>query len=101
MSRRKRLQNQQQRDTNSADDCKQGFQGSVVLSEIRQPHGLPRGIVRKLVCQSDRQHPSEVEIDLDDTHQKLVAIEKAIASANETHNGFLRELGLKPLPSRP
>ncbi len=38
------------------------------------------------------------EIDLDDTHQKLVEIEKAIAVAKDKHNAFLRELNLKPLP---
>lgn len=40
----------------------------------------------------------EVEIDLDATHQELLAIEKAIAEAKKKHNGFLKELGLKPLP---
>jgi len=40
----------------------------------------------------------EAEIDLDDTHQALLDIEKAIAAAKDTHNGFLKELGLKPLP---
>jgi type I restriction enzyme M protein len=40
----------------------------------------------------------EAEIDLDDTHQALVDIEKAIAAAKDTHNGFLKELGLKLLP---
>lgn len=40
----------------------------------------------------------EVEIDLTATHQQLVEIEKAIAAAKDTHNAFLRELGLKPLP---
>jgi type I restriction enzyme M protein len=36
----------------------------------------------------------EAEIDLDDTHQALLDIEKAIAAAKDTHNGFLKELGL-------
>ncbi len=40
----------------------------------------------------------EAEIDLDDTHLKLVEIEKAIAAAKDKHNAFLRELDLKPLP---
>ena len=40
----------------------------------------------------------EAEINLDDTHQELVAIEQAIAAAKDKHNGFLKELGLKPLP---
>ncbi|HMN35733.1 MAG TPA: type I restriction-modification system subunit M [Chiayiivirga sp.] len=41
---------------------------------------------------------AEAEIDLDDTHRELAEIEKAIAAAKDTHNGFLKELGLKPLP---
>lgn len=40
----------------------------------------------------------EAEIDLDSTHQALLDIEKAIAAAKDTHNGFLKELGLKLLP---
>lgn len=40
----------------------------------------------------------EAEIVLDDTHQELMEIEKAIAAAKDKHNAFLRELGLKPLP---
>jgi hypothetical protein len=35
---------------------------------------------------------------LHDTHQALVAIEQTIAAAKDKHNGFLKELGLKPLP---
>lgn len=40
----------------------------------------------------------EPEIVLDDIHQTLVEIEKAIAEAKGKHNDFLKELGLKPLP---
>jgi hypothetical protein len=40
----------------------------------------------------------EAEIDLDDTHQALVEIEKVIAAAKDKHNAFLKELGLLPLP---
>jgi type I restriction enzyme M protein len=40
----------------------------------------------------------EAEIDLAATHAQLVDIEKAIRSATVTHNGFLAELGLPPLP---
>lgn len=40
----------------------------------------------------------EKEIDLNQTHQDLVEIEKAIAVAKDKHNAFLLELGLKPLP---
>jgi type I restriction enzyme M protein len=39
------------------------------------------------------------EIDLDAVNQTLVDLEKKIKSATETHNGFLRELGLKELPA--
>ena len=41
---------------------------------------------------------SETEIDLNETHQDLVEIEKAIAAAKDKHNAFLRELDLKRLP---
>lgn len=40
----------------------------------------------------------EAEIDLTATNQTLVDIEKSIKAATETHNGFLKELGLPPLP---
>ena len=40
----------------------------------------------------------EAQIDLGETHQELVEIDKAIAAANDKHNAFLLELGLKPLP---
>lgn len=40
----------------------------------------------------------EQEIDLVATHSKLVDIEKAIEKATAAHNGFLKELGLPPLP---
>jgi type I restriction enzyme M protein len=40
----------------------------------------------------------EAEIDLGKAHSELVAIEQDIAVAKEKHNGFLKELGLKPLP---
>ncbi len=40
----------------------------------------------------------EVEISLEVTHKELVEIEKVIAIAKQKHNGFLKELGLSPLP---
>ena len=40
----------------------------------------------------------EAEIDLAATHGELLEIEKAIAAAKQKHNGFLKELGLSPLP---
>ena len=40
----------------------------------------------------------EAEIDLDATHDELVEMEEAIATAKAKHNGFLKELGLKLLP---
>lgn len=40
----------------------------------------------------------EVEIDLKATHKELVTLEKDINKAKDKHNGFLRELGLPPLP---
>jgi type I restriction enzyme M protein len=36
-------------------------------------------------------------IDLEAVNKKLVEIEKAISQARETHNGFLKELGLPPV----
>ena len=40
----------------------------------------------------------EAEIELEATHGELVKIEKAIATAKQKHNAFLKELGLSPLP---
>jgi type I restriction enzyme M protein len=42
---------------------------------------------------------AEAEIDLAATHRKLEEIEDAIRKATMKHNGFLKELGLPPLPS--
>ena len=42
---------------------------------------------------------ADAEIDLAETHDKLVAIENAIQKAATKHNKFLEELGLPPLPS--
>jgi type I restriction enzyme M protein len=42
---------------------------------------------------------AEVEIDLAATNADLVEIEKEIRDAVVKHNGFLKELGLNPLPS--
>ena len=41
----------------------------------------------------------EEEIDLAATHRKLVEIEETIQKATTSHNKFLKELGLPPLPS--
>ncbi len=41
---------------------------------------------------------TEPEIDLTETHKKLVEIEKTISAATEKHVKFLKELGLPPLP---
>ena len=41
----------------------------------------------------------EVEIDLSDTHKKLVEIEKHIQESTAKHNAFLKELDLPPLPA--
>ena len=40
----------------------------------------------------------EPEIDLEETHNNLVELEKRTAKATETHNQFLKELGLPLLP---
>ena len=41
---------------------------------------------------------AEEEVDLADVHGKLVQIETEISEARKKHNGFLKELGLPPLP---
>ena len=41
---------------------------------------------------------AEEEIDLAAVHAELVRIEEEIGKATRTHNAFLRELGLAPLP---
>lgn len=38
------------------------------------------------------------DIDLERTHDELVAIEASILEAKQKHNAFLKELGLSPLP---
>lgn len=40
----------------------------------------------------------EVAIDLSSTHKELIEIEKRIQESTAKHNGFLKELGLSPLP---
>ena len=40
----------------------------------------------------------EPEIDLEEVHKQLTELEDAIAEAEEKHNGYLKELGLPPLP---
>lgn len=40
----------------------------------------------------------EEQIDLTATHEELVRIERELCDAKGKHNGFLKELGLKPLP---
>lgn len=39
----------------------------------------------------------EEKIDLEEVNKKLVDLEKTIKEARDKHNGFLRELGLKPI----
>ena len=40
----------------------------------------------------------EEEIKLQETHEDLIDIQKAIQTATAKHNEFLKELGLPPLP---
>lgn len=40
----------------------------------------------------------EEPIDLSRVHQKLVAVDKTVKTARESHNQFLKELGLPLLP---
>lgn len=41
---------------------------------------------------------AEEQINLEETHGELMGIEEKISKAKKAHNGFLEELGLKPLP---
>jgi type I restriction enzyme M protein len=41
---------------------------------------------------------AEEEVDLEEVHQRLVAIERDLVAATKRHNTFLKELGLAPLP---
>jgi type I restriction enzyme M protein len=41
---------------------------------------------------------AEEEIVLEDTHKKLVEIDKQIRESTAKHNAFLKELGLSLLP---
>jgi type I restriction enzyme M protein len=41
---------------------------------------------------------AEEEIDLKATHGELVKIEEEIRKARDSHNKYLKELGLPPLP---
>jgi len=43
----------------------------------------------------------EAEIDLQEVNEQLLALEKKAKEAQDTHNAFLRELGLPILPSQP
>ncbi|MEY3775400.1 MAG: hypothetical protein RLZZ129_2180 [Verrucomicrobiota bacterium] len=43
---------------------------------------------------------AEEEIDLTETHARLLAIEQRIRQATSAHNEFLQQLDLKPLPTR-
>jgi len=40
----------------------------------------------------------EEEIDLAAVHASMTDIERTIQTARDTHNAFLKELGLPPLP---
>jgi len=41
---------------------------------------------------------AEEEVDLQATHAKLESLAEKIKTATDKHNGFLKELGLPPLP---
>jgi type I restriction enzyme M protein len=64
----------------------------VQMEEIEK-NDYNLNISRYIITAVDR-----AEIDLEATHGELVEIEKAIAAAKQKHNGFLKELGLSPLP---
>lgn len=63
----------------------------VSMAEI-EGHGFNLNISRYVSTST-----SEEVIDLNEVHEKLVAIEKKAVEARERHNQFLAELGLPPL----
>ena len=65
----------------------------VGMETIAEEHGYNLNISRYVSTAV-----AETEIDLAKTHADLVAIEDAIQKATTRHNGFLKELGLPPLP---
>lgn len=68
------------------------FARRVSMKEIEK-NGYNLNISRYVSTAED-----EAEIDLQKTHAELVTIEKEIRKAKDRHNGYLKELGLKPLP---
>jgi len=64
----------------------------VSLEDIAEKHGYNLNISRYISTAL-----SETEIDLEDVHSELVAIEDKIKIAKDEHNKFLIELGLPPL----
>jgi type I restriction enzyme M protein len=67
------------------------YAGRVSMEEIAS-NGYNLNISRYVSTSVD-----EEKIDLEEVHDKLVNIEKTIAKARDTHNGFLKELGLPPI----
>ncbi len=64
----------------------------VSMSEIEK-HGYNLNISRYVSTAK-----ADVIVDLQEVHGNLIAIEKRITDATETHNKFLKELGLPILP---
>ncbi len=65
----------------------------VKLTEIIEEHGCNLNISRYVSTAKP-----EKEIDLKATHGELVQLELEIKATRNRHNGFLKDLGLPPLP---
>jgi len=69
------------------------FSRRVSMEEIIEKNDYNLNISRYV-----RTEKPEKEIDLDETHVRLVTSDKQIYEATNKHNSFLKELGLPPLP---
>lgn len=65
----------------------------VTLDEIEKEHDFNLNISRYV----STAEPEE-EVDLASVHKRLSDLQAQISSAAETHNRYLRELGIPPLP---
>lgn len=66
----------------------------VSLENIREKHGYNLNISRYISTAE-----AETEIDLEQVHSKLVALDEKIQTSLNVHNDFLNQLGLPLLPS--
>ena len=74
----------------SADDPR--YSRRVSLGVIEKEHDFNLNISRYVSTAKQ-----EEDIDLNEVHKQLTAINKRVEEARDKHNGFLEELGLPPL----